>query len=433
MSRAYIALGSNISPKRYYIDSAVKEISEERDITLEKRSSIYDTFPEGGLPSERFLNNVIGIETSLKPRELLSKLLEIEKKLGRERGGKNKPRTIDLDLLLYGKAILKNKDLAIPHPRMHERNFVMFGINEIAPEIIHPVLKKSIRAIYSKREMKIIKDPKEAYDYIISLKQKGKRIGFIPTMGYLHDGHLSLIRKARRENDVIVISIFVNPTQFGPREDYKRYPRSLQRDKLLAKKAGVDIIFYPSVRSMYASGHSTFVNVENISENLCGRYRPGHFRGVATVVAKLFSIVPSDNAYFGQKDAQQVFLIKRMARDLNVHVKIKMLPIIREKNGIAMSSRNAYLSKKHRREAPVLFKSLLLAKDLIKKGERKADEIIKSMKALIKYESSAKIQYISIVDTEDLKDLKNLKGKVLIAIAAYFGKTRLIDNIILTI
>lgn len=184
---------------------------------------------------------------------------------------------------------------------------------------------------------------------------------------------------------------------------------------------------------MYAAGHSTYVDVEKMSLNLCGRFRPGHFRGVATVVIKLFNIIPADNAYFGKKDAQQAFIIKRMARDLNLPVKVKILPIVRESNGLAMSSRNTYLSEKDRREASVLFESLLLAKELIRGGERQVGKIKKEMRDLIKAKSSAKIQYISIVDIDDLKDLKILKGKVLIALAAYFGKTRLIDNIIVTV
>ncbi len=433
MSKAYIALGSNIAPRRFFIDSAAKKIAQEEEIALKRRSSIYDTYPIGGLSQGRFLNSVVEVETSLKPRELLVKLLQIERSLSRRRTGRNKPRTIDLDILLYDNLAVRGNGIAIPHPRMHKRDFVMFGMNEISPTAIHPILKKSVGDIYSERQMKVIRSPKEAYNYICALKRKGKRIGFVPMMGYLHKGHLSLIKKARCENDIVVISIFVNPTQFGPREDYRRYPRDFRRDKTLAKKAGADIIFYPEVKSMYASDHSTYVNVEEISETLCGRSRPAHFRGVATIVTKLFNIIPADNAYFGQKDAQQAFVIERMVGDLNIPVKIKMLPIVREKAGLAMSSRNAYLTKKERSEASVLFRSLLLARDLIKRTERKASNIIKCMKDLIRKNSSARIEYVSIVDTVELKNIKTLKGKVLIAVAARFGKTRLIDNIIVNI
>jgi len=269
--------------------------------------------------------------------------------------------------------------------------------------------------------------------FVNEVKEKSKTVGFVPTMGYLHEGHLSLIRKARRENDVVVVSIFVNPAQFGPREDYKRYPRDFEMDKILAKKEGTDIVFYPSVKSMYGSNYSTYVNVENLSGNLCGRFRPGHFRGVATVVTKLFNIIPADNAYFGQKDAQQAFIIERMARDLNIPVRVKILPTVRKGDGLAMSSRNIYLNETERQDAPVLFKSLSLARGLIKNGERDTNKIIKRMKDLISRESSARIEYISIVDAAGLRDSKVLKGRILIAIAAYFGKTRLIDNVIVNI
>jgi pantoate--beta-alanine ligase len=433
MAKVYIGLGSNIEPRRFFINSAIKEINRQKEITLKKRSTIYNTYPVGDSSQERFLNSVIEIDTSLRPRELLLRLLKIENSLGRIRFGKNNPRTIDLDILLYDNLVINDDNLVIPHPRMHNRDFVLFGINEIAPYVIHPVFKRSIREIYNKRRMEIIRDPKKAYNYIFSLKQKGRRIGFVPTMGYFHKGHLSLIRKARHENDVVVVSIFVNPIQFGPREDYKRYPRDLSRDKTFAKKEGVDFIFYPDEKTMYALNHSTYVNVEDISENLCGRFRPGHFRGVATVVTKLFNIIPADNAYFGQKDAQQAFIIRRMVRDLDMPLKVKILPTVREKDGLAMSSRNTYLNKKEKQEATVLFESLLLAKDLIRKGKRRANEIIRRMKDLITSKASAKIEYISIVDTEELKDLKVLKGNVLIALAVYFGKTRLIDNIIMKV
>ena len=199
------------------------------------------------------------------------------------------------------------------------------------------------------------------------LKAEGRKIGFVPTMGALHEGHLALIRKARKENDTLVVSIFVNPAQFGPKEDFKRYPRSLTRDSLLCKKCGVDIIFSPAVSSIYPKGYRTYVRVEGLSEVLCGAFRKGHFRGVATVVAKLFNIVQPDRAYFGQKDAQQCVIIKKMCRDLNMPLDIKVLPTVRGPGGLALSSRNAYLSPEERKDALVLFQALSKAKELIKK------------------------------------------------------------------
>ena len=259
-------------------------------------------------------------------------------------------------------------------------------------------------------------------------------VGFVPTMGYLHEGHLSLLRRAKRENDIVIMSIFVNPAQFAPREDYAKYPRDFKRDARMAKKEGVDAIFYPGLKDMYLRDHSTYVSVENLSNRLCGRSRSGHFKGVATIVTKLFNIIPADNAYLGQKDAQQAIIIKKMARDLNIPFNIKVVPTVREIDGLAMSSRNVYLGKKERHEAAAIFKSLSLAKKLIKRGERNSRKIIKAVKDFIRKNTSAKIDYVSIVDTEKLEDTKKLKGqRVLIAIAVYFGKTRLIDNVIVRV
>jgi pantoate--beta-alanine ligase len=278
--------------------------------------------------------------------------------------------------------------------------------------------------------MRIIRKIKQLQQEAAKIKLQNKRIGFVPTMGALHEGHLTLIRRARKENDLVVVSIFVNPVQFGPKEDFKVYPRHLLKDVSLCKKEGADIIFYPDVRQMYPSEFGTYVTVNGLSECLCGKLRPEHFKGVATVVAKLFNIVSADTAYFGQKDAQQSVIIKKLVRDLSMPVEIKVLPIVREIDGLAMSSRNIYLSKKERTQALVLFESLNLARGLVKEGIRDSKKIICSMKQLIQAESLAKIDYVAVVDAENLKPLKKIKDKALIALAVRFGKTRLIDNII---
>ncbi len=252
-------------------------------------------------------------------------------------------------------------------------------------------------------------------------------------MGYFHEGHLSLIRRAVKECDIVVISIFVNPTQFAPGEDYLRYPRDSRRDLHLAEKEGVDIVFAPSAKSMYPDGYQTYVNVEKMSKVLCGISKPSHFRGVVSVVAKLFNIIEPDIAYFGGKDAQQAIIIDRMVKDLNMNVKLKVLPIIREKDGLAMSSRNTYLNKMDRKNATILYKSLKGAKRLINSGIRDTNRIIHTMRNMIKSIPHACIDYISVVDAKDLKPVKRLKGKILIALAVYFGKTRLIDNIIVRV
>ncbi|MDD4879785.1 MAG: pantoate--beta-alanine ligase [Candidatus Omnitrophica bacterium] len=276
--------------------------------------------------------------------------------------------------------------------------------------------------------MKIIHSINKLQKELRRGRKKGLPVGFVPTMGFLHEGHLSLIRRARKENKVIVVSIFVNPAQFGPNEDYKKYPRDLRKDAALCKKEGVDYIFYPAVKAMYPEGYSTYVKVEGLTENLCGKYRPAHFRGVTTVVSKLFNIVRPDTAYFGQKDAQQAIVIRRMAEDLNMGIRIKVMPTAREKDGLAMSSRNAYLSPDGRSAAPTVYRALQLAGDLIKSGSRDAAKIKSGMRKMLSA-AADKIDYISIVNPEDLKDVKKIKGKVLVAVAAWIGGMRLIDNI----
>ena len=281
--------------------------------------------------------------------------------------------------------------------------------------------------------MKIIRSLKEMSGFSRKAHVKGKSVGFVPTMGALHEGHLSLIRKARKENDVVVVSIFVNPIQFGPKEDYGRYPRNLRRDSKLCEKSGADVIFYPGQKQMYPLNYKTYVAVYDLSNCLYGKFRPGHFKGVTTVVNKLFNIVSPDNAYFGQKDAQQAIIIKKMAEDLNIPVKIKVLPTVRERDGLAMSSRNAYLNKEERRDATVLNQALILAKNLISQGNTSSSVIIRRMKELINNKKSARIQYILIVDPNDLLPVAKIKDKVLIALSVWMGKTRLIDNIVVSL
>lgn len=278
--------------------------------------------------------------------------------------------------------------------------------------------------------MRIIRSKKEMSRISYEIKLKGKTLGFVPTMGALHKGHSSLIRQAHKETDFVVVSIFVNPIQFGPKEDLNKYPRNLKRDVRLCRKEGVDIIFYPEAKQMYPEDFKTYVDVKDLSGVLCGRFRPGHFRGVTTVVIKLFNIIYPDIAYFGQKDAQQAIIIKKMVEDLNIPVTIKVMPTVREKDGLALSSRNAYLSPSERKDATVLYQALNLARDLIRRGTKGSWDIISKMKQLINEKKTAAVQYISIVDLKDLKSVDKIRGEVLIALAVWIGKTRLIDNII---
>ena len=265
-----------------------------------------------------------------------------------------------------------------------------------------------------------------------ALRQKlSGTVGFVPTMGYLHEGHLALVKQARIENSAVIVSIYVNPTQFGPREDFGAYPRDLNRDLELLKGGGVDIVFVPSDDEMYPPEFSSWVDVEKVTERLEGAARLGHFRGVATVVAKLFNIVQPSRAYFGQKDAQQVMVIKRMVADLNMGIEIVVVPTLRESDGLAMSSRNIYLSPKERQAAMILFKALTLARQLRRSGEKDAEEIRRQMTALIQKEPLAQIDYVSIADAETLEELNLLDRPAVTSLAVRIGKTRLIDNTLL--
>jgi pantoate--beta-alanine ligase len=261
-------------------------------------------------------------------------------------------------------------------------------------------------------------------------KAHGKRVGFVPTMGALHEGHLSLVAEARKRCDVVVVSIFVNPLQFGPSEDLNKYPRHLNRDKKLLKELGVDVLFQPNAGQMFPAGFKTFVEVEGLSKKLCGRTRPTHFRGVATVVAKLFDLVLPDAAFFGLKDFQQQVIIRQMTRDLDLPVEIIALPTVREFDGLAMSSRNAYLSDRERQTALILYRALSLAQQLVAGGERDLNKIMYKLRSLIGTEPSVRLDYLAAVDPATLDEVKKLKGNVLFAVAAYLGKTRLIDNLV---
>lgn len=279
--------------------------------------------------------------------------------------------------------------------------------------------------------MEIIRIPRIMREITRELRAKSKSIGFIPTMGAIHEGHLSLAKRARDENDVAIASIFVNPTQFGKGEDFEQYPRDVEGDKEKLKSIGIDYIFLPDTESMYPQGYSTYVNVDGLSEKLCGKFRPGHFRGVTTIVCKLFNLVRPSRAYFGQKDYQQTLIIKRMIEDLNFDTELIVCPTIREEDGLAMSSRNKYLNEKERESARVIYKALLEGERLLKEGVHPVDTT-EMIKAILKSEHLiTEIQYAGVFDPITLDEVKEKKDKYLIAIALKIGNTRLIDNILI--
>ncbi len=278
--------------------------------------------------------------------------------------------------------------------------------------------------------MRIIRSTSSLQQLIKKIKLTGRTVGFVPTMGALHEGHRALLRRCRRENDIVVLSVFVNPKQFGPKEDLAKYPRREHDDKKLAKKEKVDIIFLPSVKEMYPEGYVTYIEVERMTQALCGRSRPGHFKGVTTVVGKLLNIVMPDRLYLGQKDAQQAAVLARMTRDLSFSVTVKICPTVREPDGLAMSSRNEYLTVDQRKEAAVLYRALRETRRSVTAGDRSAKMIVNKIRSRITRESSGRIDYVECVDADTLAPLKRIQGKTLIALAVWFGKTRLIDNIV---
>lgn len=281
--------------------------------------------------------------------------------------------------------------------------------------------------------MRIYHTISETREFVRQARQAGLKVGFVPTMGYLHEGHLELMRRARAICGAVVVSIFVNPTQFGPNEDFARYPRDLERDASMAESVGADVVFNPPVEEIYPPGHCTYVDLERLTDKLCGLSRSGHFRGVATVVAKLFNIVRPDLAFFGQKDAQQVLVIKRMVADLNMDVEIITVPTVREADGLAMSSRNVYLRPEERRAALVLSRSLRAAEEAVAAGERDPAVIRRMVTGMILSESLASIEYAEIYSHPALEPVEVLNGPALLALAVRIGRTRLIDNTVLEV
>ena len=278
--------------------------------------------------------------------------------------------------------------------------------------------------------MEVIQTIKEMKEFSSRTRREGKTIALVPTMGYFHEGHLSLMREGRKQGDLLVISLFINPTQFSPNEDFKNYPKDFEGDRKMAEEVGVDVFFAPDASDMYPPDHQTIVRVEKVTQSLCGKSRPTHFQGVATVVLMLFEIVTPHVAIFGEKDYQQLVTIQQMVRDLHMSVEVVGMPTVREADGLAMSSRNTHLLPEERKAASSLYRSLQKAKELLQKGERKTDRILQEMKGILQSEPLVRIDYVQICDAYTLQDLDRIEGDVVVALAAYLGKTRLIDNLV---
>jgi pantoate--beta-alanine ligase len=434
MSQALLALGSNLGDRAAALDRAVELLRQVAEITVLRVSKWHETDPVGG-PARQgaYLNGAALIETSLEPHALLRELQRIEAELGRIRSERWGPRTIDLDLLLYDALVLDTANLTIPHPRMSQRRFVLAPAAEIAPEMLDPVSGRSLRDLCAslERSVALVTTIGELREQTVNARREGKRIGLVPTMGALHDGHLSLVDAAQRECSFIVATIFVNPTQFGPGEDYDCYPRNLEQDLSLLRSRGVDSVFAPARGEMYRAGHATSVLVDGLTARWEGAIRPGHFQGVATIVLKLFHAATPDVAYFGQKDYQQLLVIRRMTADLDLPIEVRMCPIVRDPDGLAKSSRNAYLSADERRRGLSLSQSLAHAAHLFAKGERDAGRIVAAMRDILAA-APVELDYAAIVDPQTLEPIDEAQPASVALLAARVGQTRLIDNHIFT-
>jgi len=436
MARCLIGLGSNLGERAGNLLQALDELRRMPGIQVASSSSLIETAPVGGPPGQpNFFNATAVLETELSPAEVLKAQLAVERKLGRVRREPNGPRTIDLDLLLYDQLVLESPELTLPHPRLHQRRFALEPAAEIVPDWRHPTSGQTIAELLSRlaREdsrqgMRVVVCPHEIQRRVQQLRQERRPVALVPTMGALHEGHLSLVRNAREQADDVVASIFVNPTQFGPREDLARYPRSLDADLTALSAAGCHLVFVPAAEEIYPPGFSTFVEPPAVAQPLEGVCRPGHFRGVATVVLKLFQLMPADFACFGQKDYQQLQVIRRMVVDLGLPIEIVACPTVREPDGLAMSSRNRYLSPAQRQQAVALSRALAKAAELVQSGQRGGDAIRQAMRNTLAAAGIEKIDYVAVADRETLAALPEVAGPAVALIAAFVGDTRLIDN-----
>jgi pantoate--beta-alanine ligase len=439
MVRCLIALGSNQGERAQNLLQALELLRAEPGISVQRVSSFHLTSPVGGPPrQDAYLNAAAAIETELSPVELLRALGIIEQRLGRVRGERWGPRVIDLDVLLYNDEIVETAEIAVPHPRMHERRFVLAPAAEIAKDFFHPILRQTVGTMLSalpvadnEPRFRVFTSPCAIQAEILDLRRQGKRIGFVPTMGALHAGHISLVERARDLSDVVVASIFINPTQFGPTEDLQKYPRTLDNDLRGLTAARCDLVFVPSAVDMYPAGFSTYLEPPAVAQPLEGVCRPGHFRGVATIVLKLFELVPAHVVCFGQKDYQQLQVIKRMVEDLAIPIEIVGCPTVREADGLAMSSRNRYLSAADRQQALALSLALSSAEQMVSDGERDAKKVASFMKGQLQKSGIERIDYAVVADADTLAELNTIERAAVALIAAHVGTTRLIDNRVL--
>jgi pantoate--beta-alanine ligase len=437
MAKCLVGLGSNLGDRVAQLSAALAELRRLPNTRIVAQSSLLETAPVGGPQGQgRYLNAAALLETELAPRDLWAQLSGIEQRLGRVRSECWGPRTIDLDLLLYDQQIINTEALLVPHPRLAQRRFVLEPAAEIAANLGDPTSGMTIQQLLdqlappvrAETGLRVSLFPSDMQRHTRRLSRRGQRIGLVPTMGALHEGHLSLVRAARERADVVVATIFVNPTQFAPSEDFARYPRTLESDLQALAEAGCDWVFVPQAADIYPAGFSTYIEPPAVAQPLEGIRRPGHFRGVATIVLKLFEIVPADVACFGQKDFQQALVIRRMVEDLNVPIEIVTCPTVREPDGLALSSRNRYLSPTEREQALALSRALQAAEQMVRAGDQSATSVAAVMRNTLTGAGIDRIDYATVADADSLDELTVIDRPAVALIACHVGSTRLIDN-----
>lgn len=423
----FLGLGSNVGDRRARISGALQALAAVPGVRVERVSQLRETTLVGdGPPQGPFLNGVAELATTLPPHALLAVLKQLEADAGRALPAPpNHPRPLDLDILFHGSESVDTKDLVVPHPRWHEREFVVAPLRELGVDVDAMPRREAARVATTAGELVAA---------CARWLAGGCVVGLVPTMGALHDGHASLLRAARRECDRVVATVFVNPLQFGPREDFAAYPRTLDADREICRRAGVDVLFAPPVAEMFDPEFCSHVGVGRAAQGMEGALRPGHFRGVATVVARLFALARPHRAYFGEKDAQQLAVIRRMVQDLGFPLQVVACPIVREPDGLAMSSRNVYLTGADRAAAPVLHRALASAREQFRRGRRDRDELIGRVRAVLATEPAASVDYVELRREGDLAPLpagEVAGGRLLVAARFTRGArpVRLLDNL----
>ena len=450
--RAFVGLGSNLGDRRAHLEAALAALAATPGVAVSAVSPAYENPPVGGPPQDDFWNAVAEVRTTMSPRALWGRLRGIEDAGGRVRTVRDGPRTIDLDLLAHGEHVASEVDLVLPHPRALDRAFTVGPWADVAPEarvagtgvsvLVHaarlrgrdPAAFAGLRRIAhlalppaANALPPIVLDDRGALE-VFRAGVEGT-LGFVPTMGALHEGHASLLRRARASCDAVVASIFVNPLQFGPAEDFSRYPRTFEADLALLAREGVDAVYAPARDDLYPPGFASHVDVAGVTQGYEGAARPGHFRGVATVVTKLLLRVRPDRTWFGQKDAQQVAVVRRMAADLDLPGEILVSPTVREVDGLALSSRNRYLGAADRELALSLSRALAAARDAAARGERKAATLERLARTALAGAVGVDVAYVAVVDPDSFGAIQLLgPSPALLVVAAKVGTTRLIDN-----